>query len=302
MRSLILHFTTLNDPNTLSQLQNLHPAPENPIKPLDPTVLRPAPKVEEQDVLKAVMRMNSNSAPGPDRMSPRLLHLLVTSQVSHEAGVKGLSVLTRLFARLARGDISEPSLPLLAAATFLPLQPLPNKIRPIAIGQAPRRLVKKVLLPAAISDSRNYLMPEQLAKGIPSTMGSIVHDAQMLAKRRGSDSPHTMALIDATNAFNSCSRQAILVALPLRAASPARIINEMYARTKAELVIPSSNPVKIQSLEGTQQGDPASMLLFFLSIQHLIRSISQSCNLSLNRWYADDGLLIGAVREVTRAL
>ena len=44
------------------------------------------------------------------------------------------------------------------------------------------------------------------------------------------------------------------------------------------------------------------MLLFSLTVQPLIRRISQTCNLELNRWYADDGLLIGRIAEVKRAL
>ena len=46
--------------------------------------------------------MNHNAAAGPDQMSPRIFHLLVNSDVSPEAGVTGLSVITRLVGRLSR--------------------------------------------------------------------------------------------------------------------------------------------------------------------------------------------------------
>ena len=120
--------------------------------------------------------MNPNAAAGPDHMSPRLLHLLVNSEVSPKAGVTGLSALTRLVARLASGNIPDQSLPLLAAATLLPICPKPNKIRPIAIGQALRRLVTKAPLPKALGETRSFLAPQQLANGIPSAMDAIVHD------------------------------------------------------------------------------------------------------------------------------
>ena len=246
--------------------------------------------------------MNPNAAAGPDQMSPRIFHLLVNSDVSPEAGVTGLSVLTRLVGRLSRGNTPDQSLHLFAAATLLPICPRPNKIRPIAIGQALRRLVTKALLPKALADTRSFLAPHQLANGIPSAMDAIVHDARMLTRRHGNDPDYVMVPIDARNAFNACSRQAILDSLANRAPSLARSTNAVYAKTTPLLVIPSRSPVLLPSREGTQQGDPDSMLIFSLTVQPLIRCISQVCNLKLNRWYADDGLLIGRISEVKRAL
>ena len=206
----------LNDQHTHTQLRALHPRPPQPIEPIRDRDLPPTPELDEDAVLRAVKRMNPNAAAGPDRMPPRLLHLLVTSEVSPEAGLTGLSVLTRLVCRIVRVQIPDQSLPLLAAATLLLIRPRPDKIRPIAIGQVLRRLVTKVLLPAAISDSKEYLAPQQLANGILSAMDAVVHDARMLMKRHGQDSDFVMVPIDGRNAFNSCSRQQMLDALPTR--------------------------------------------------------------------------------------
>ena len=292
----------LTDPNTQIALEHLHPAPIQPITAVEARDLPPSPEVDESTVLGAVRRMNPNAAAGPDHMSPWLLQLLVNSEVSPEAGVTGLSALTRLVARLASGNIPDQSLPLLAAAILLPICPKPNKIRPIAIGQALRRLVTKALLPKALGDTRSFLAPQQLANVIPSAMDAIVHDARLLLRRHGNDPNYVMVTIDAKNSFNACSRQTILDTLPNRAPSLARFTNAVYAKTTPLLVLPSHPPVLLRSREGTQQGDPANMLLFSLTVQPLIRRISQTCNLELNRWYADDGLLIGRIAEVKRAL
>lgn len=178
---------------------------------------------------------------------------------------------------LARGIIPEVSLRFLATATLLPLQPRPDKIRPIAVGQCLRRPTIKVLLRAALSDSRNFPSPEKLANGILSAMDGIFYGARMLSERHGSDSLYVMTLIDARNGFNNCSRQAMLDTLPIRAPSLAHFINAMYART-----IPGNNPTTLPSLEGTQRADPSSMILFYFTIQPLIRRISRACNFSLN--------------------
>lgn len=58
----------------------------------------------------------------------------------------------------------------------------------------------------------------------------------------------------------------------------------------------------MQGQEGTQRGDPASMLLFSVALQPLFRRISRHCCIALNRWYADDGILVGPIDEVVKAL
>ena len=119
------------------------------------------PEITEQQVLQAFRRLNPKSAAGLDRMSPKLLHPLANTTISPEAGVTGLSALTNLFNRLARGSLLLRTTPLARAATLLPLHPRPGKIRPIAIGKSLRRLATKVLLQAAIEDTREHLARSQ---------------------------------------------------------------------------------------------------------------------------------------------
>ena len=170
----------LNDPATSARLQALHPTSPVPVVPLPPSARPRPPEVTEEEVLRAVRRLNPNSAAGPDRMSPKLRHLLAHSPVSPGAGVTGLSALINLVCRLARGSLPPCTIPLASAAKLLPLQPRPGKIRLIAIGQALRRPFTKVLRPAAIDDCRDHLVPEQMTNGIPNGIGAIIHDARML--------------------------------------------------------------------------------------------------------------------------
>lgn len=124
-----------------------------------PTDLRPAPDITKGQVLRAARPLNPTPAPGPDRLSPHLLQLLARTSVSPEDGVTRLSVLTHLVQRLTSGDIPKITMPLLAASTPIPIQPRPGKFRPIAIGQALRRLLTKVLLPASNEDTRDRFLP-----------------------------------------------------------------------------------------------------------------------------------------------
>ena len=290
------------DSDTIRAIRNLHPSPASPIHPLSPTDLPPAPDITEGQVLRAARSLNPSSAAGPDRLSPRILQLLACTSISPESGITGLSVLTRLVQRLASGNIPDTTAPLLAASTLIPLQPRLGKIRPIAVGQALRRLVTKVLLPMAIDDTRDHLSSQQLANGVPSGMDAIIHDSRMLLARHGKDSNYILVSVDARNAFNTFSRQQMLNRMTVQTPTLAHFLNLIYGRITPDLILPSNPPLLLKSRKGTQQGDPASMLLFSLAIQPLVQRISTECRLSLNRWYPDDGTLIGPIHEVRKAM
>ena len=292
----------LDDNATQNALRLLHPSSRMPIIPIPPEQLPPVPDISEEQVRRAAKAMNATSSAGPDMMSPRLLHLIVSSHVSPQAGVTGLSTLTNLIRRLIRGSLPDHTIPLIAAAWLIPTQPRPGKIRPIAVGQALRRLATKVLLHAAIPDTRDDLASKQVANGIPFAMDALVHDSRMHIARHHEDTDYVLVSVDASNAFNCFSRQRMLDMLALQTPSLARFISMIYGRTRAPLITPSSPTLLLESAEGAQQEYPASMLLFPLAIQPLVRKFSNECNLSYHRWYADEDTVIGRITEVRKVL
>ena len=277
-------------------------APRAPVLPMYLHDLPPMAEIEESTVRTAVRSLHPHSAPGPDVMTLRLLHLLVTSPITPLAGVTGLSALTNLVRILASGNLPHQTIPLLSAATLLPLNSRPGKIRRIAIGQVLRRVVMKTLLPAAIEDTREYLHPIQKANGIGAGLDAIMHDTRMITDRNACKTDFVIVSIDASNVFIWCSRQRFLDALPQFAPSLARFCNQIYAGSAPPLIIPASPPQVIQSREATQQGDPPSMLLFSLAVRELLRELGEICNLQLTVAYADDMTLTGPLPEILKAL
>lgn len=91
-------------------------------------------------------------------------------------------------------------------------------------------------------------------------MDVIVHDARMLYKGHGSDSSHLMVSIDATNAFNTCSRSRMLWCLLTKAPALARFINAMYRK----IAPPCSFRYHRELLSAARKGDPGGMLFFSL--------------------------------------
>lgn len=218
----------INSGDVLQKLKDLHPTPTEPIRQISRNQLPPTPEITEAEVLRAARSMNPASAPGPDCFSPRLIRLLAFTSISPQAGVTGLGALTNLVRRLAKGNLPHKTLPLFAAATLLPIKPRPHKIRPIAIGQALRRLTTKVLLGPALADTRDYFAPCQLANGVSAGADAIVHDVRMKIKRYGKGEKHVLVAVDASNAFNCFSRQQMLDLLPSKAPSLAAFINMVY--------------------------------------------------------------------------
>ncbi|GKB63474.1 putative reverse transcriptase domain-containing protein [Tanacetum coccineum] len=56
------------------------------------------------------------------------------------------------------------------------------------------------------------------------------------------------------------------------------------------------------SCQGVQQGDPLGPLLFALALHPLVQKINQSCELTLQAWYLDDGTIVGDTLMVVKAL
>lgn len=117
--------------------------------------------------------------------------------------------------------------------------------------------------------------------------------------KHGDDDQILLVSVDARNAFNNYSRQALLKLIVERAPNLARFVNLLYGGDAPPIVFGDHI---LRSAEGSQQGDPLSMLLFSLVIQPMLKRVSAECDLLLNVWYADDGALVGTHAQVKKAL
>lgn len=138
-----------------------------------------------------------------------------------------------------------------------------------------------------------------MANGVPSGGEAIVHRVRELMDEFGGNNDYVAVSVDAANALNDYSRQQMLNLLVDWVPSLARFINLLYGGEAPYLVFGDQF---LRSREGSQKGDPASMLLFCLVIQPMICKITRECDLALNIWFADDGTLVGRPSEVRKAL
>lgn len=114
----------------------------------------------------------------------------------------------------------------------------------------------------------------------------MTHDCRMLSKRYGRCHDCVWVFIGAWNLINATSRQKLLERLPTCARTPVRFNNMVYGCSSLFLSIFANSSCTLQSAGGSKQASPASMLIFSLTIEPLLQSISRGSRTTLSRWRA----------------
>jgi hypothetical protein len=185
------------------------------------------------------------------------------------------------------------------SANLIPLNKKRGGVRPIAIGEAYRRLVSKVANFSVRKEAIEYFGTIQLGVGRSNGAEAIVHAATYIFNAL-EESDTVLFKVDLSNAFNNVDRNTVLQ--QTLAVFPSLAHWVQYSYGESPYLFLGSQEI-IRSSVGVQQGDPLGPLLFCLALQPLLLHLQNSCpTLSLNTWYMDDGILIGSPQEVGLAI
>ncbi|GJS54136.1 putative reverse transcriptase domain-containing protein [Tanacetum coccineum] len=143
-----------------------------------------------------------------------------------------------------------------------------------------------------------YFQDFQFGVGVPGGCEAVLHSVNRLIESKGNEVGLSMLLVDFKNAFNLVDRSVLLEETRVRCPSIAPWVEFCYARP-ARLYYDDS---LLWSCQGVQQGDPLGPLLFALALHPLVQTINQSCELTLQAWYLDDGTIVGDTLMVSKAL
>ena len=173
---------------------------------------------------------------------------------------------------------------------LIPLDKQPG-VRPIGIGDVPRRIIAKSILYAVGDDVALAAGPLQTCAGQSAGSEAAVHAMKAMFDDNGCEAA---LLVDATNAFNCVNREAALHNISILCPALSTILNNPYAQPVRLFVVGEG---EIPSCEGTTQGDPLAMAMYAaLAVIPLICRLHTAVPETSQVWFADDALQLGHCR------
>jgi Reverse transcriptase (RNA-dependent DNA polymerase) len=243
-------------------------------------------QVLDKDVLKAIRSFPAGSAGGPDGIRPKHLLDLVNCKT---AGQQLLSAITAFINMLLEGKCHPQVTPFLFGGKLIALTKKCGGIRPIAIGYTWRRIASKCANAFAMSALSDHFLPIQLGIGTSGGCEAAIHAVRRYVQSMPAD--HIVAKLDFSNAFNSLHRDAMLESVHNKVPELYKFCVLSYGQS----TVLHYGSRTVLSQEGTQQGDPLGPLLFCLTLQPLLSSLSSELVIG----YIDDVTLGGTVSSVS---
>ena len=161
-------------------------------------------------------------------------------------------------------------------------------VRPIGIGETPRRIIAKALIAVTRSDILETVGSTQLCAGQIAGAESAVHAVRECFQLEGTEA---VLLVDASNAFNSLNRNVALHNIQFECPAISTFLINTY-REPSELFIDGE---VIYSQEGTTQGDPLAMPMYAVATLPMIKRLPKS---TTQVWYADDVSALGTITNL----
>ena len=215
------------------------------------------------------------------------------------------STLRDIINLLASGEVPVVVSKHLAGGSLIALlkseEDLPLDIRPIAVGEALRRLVGKCVCAVEKSKASDFFAPYQFGVACAAGAEMVIHGLRSCMDDHWTDENFTVLKIDMRNAYNLVSRQALLDECSIQFPELLPWASWCYGQHPVLQHVLGT----ISSEVGVQQGDPLSPMYFCLVLHKIVSAIvsDEKCSsLLFHAWYQDDGVVAGPKHAVSRAL
>ena len=196
--------------------------------------------------------------------------------------------LASLARRLCTEFVDPAGIEALLTCRLIPLDKCPG-VRPIGVGEVPRRIVAKAILSVLRPDILSVAGSLQLCAGQEAGCEAAVHAMRSIF---AAEECNAVLLVDANNAFNTLNRQTALHNIRVLCPTFAPVLINTY-RAHVNLIVAGGE--RLLSKEGTTQGDPLAMVMYALSVKPLITQLD---GFARQVWYADDATGAGSLDQV----
>ena len=201
--------------------------------------------------------MHSHGSAGPSGLDSFAWRRLCSSFGSESHDL--CSALAAVGRRLCSSLVNPDSISAFVACRLIPLDKCPG-VRPIGVGEVPRRIIAKAILRTIGKVVEDAAGPLQVCAGQDGGCEAAVHAMRSIFQDADTEG---CLLVDASNAFNSLNRKAALHNVSILCPPLSSVLINTY-RAPVRMVVVGSG--EISSTEGTTQGDPLAMAMYALAI------------------------------------
>ena len=253
----------------VSKLKDLHPEAkpsstetlmEGEVPWFDPVVFT---DIDEESIAKAAMK--TKGAAGPSGLDAEGWRRILISKNYGSAGKDLRKAIAKMTQMLCMREVelvnpNTTNIEAYVACRLIPLEKKPSGIRPIGIGEVLRRIIGKAVIAEIKPDLAQSAGCLQLCAGQQLGCEAAAHAMSEIFQEEETDA---VLLIDASNAFNSLNRDAMLHNIRYLCPPLSMYVNNCYKVPSRLLVM---GGVEISSADGTTQGDPSAMPSYAIGI------------------------------------
>ena len=184
----------------------------------------------------------------------------------------------------------------LTARRLTPLNKNPG-VRPVGVGEVMMRVIGKCIISILKNDIKEAAGNLQLCAGHRAGGEAAIHAMKDIYEEQSTEA---VLLVDATNAFNSINREAMLHNIKVKCPSLGMYTENTYG-SPTKLYIEGGKGGKTDILlseEGTTQGDPIAMAMYSIGMSVLQSKLEFEDTNIKSAAYADDYFGAGSLKNL----
>ena len=243
------------------------------------------------------MALKTQGAAGPSGLNADHVRNLLSKRIFGEVAMDLRKALASLAKKMAMEKCKD--IEALIARRLIPLDKNPG-VRPIAIGEDFTRIQGKCIMAVTREDVKLAAGNLQVCVGHRAGGEATIHAMKEIFNDKEVEAA---MLVDATNAFNSINREAMLHNIAVKCPEINRYVQNWYGKpSKLFIVDGKQNGDKciLYSKEGTAQGEPVAMAMYALGLSVLHLELKHEETNVKSVAYADDYVGAGNLQDLSK--